>query len=252
MTGYNSVYPTWFATASHVALRAMSGHVLGIRHFSTSPKGRRGLQLSMLIAFAATILLSSWALAEDGHRNHFATILVGGKKIGQVHYIVKHNEQGEVEELKTKASLAHFGIKLYDFTQHLHEQWSGGELQSMRGHTNDDGKVDEVTVKRTEKDYAASLNEKPVVLPHDAFPISLWHYAISRQTLLFDLADLRLMKVKVSEHEDAVARGGKSIPATRFDFSGDWEGKVWFDRNKQFVKAEYETSGRLVTVVMDP
>jgi hypothetical protein len=60
-------------------------------------------------------------------------------------------------------------------------------------------------VKRTAKDYEATLNEKPLILPHDAFPISIWHDAVSQQSLLFDLQDLKLMKVEVSEHEESLA-----------------------------------------------
>jgi hypothetical protein len=60
--------------------------------------------------------LSSWASADDSHNNFFASILLDGKKIGHVHYSVKHNEQGELEELRTKASLSVLGVKLYDFS----------------------------------------------------------------------------------------------------------------------------------------
>jgi len=56
----------------------------------------------------------------------------------------------------------------------------------------------------------------------DAFPTSVWHYNITQKSLLFDLKDLRLMKVKVSESKDSIPVGGRSIPASRFDFSGEW------------------------------
>ncbi len=122
----------------------------------------------------------------------------------------------------------------------------------MWGNTNDDGKIYEITLKRTAKEYEATLNDDPLTLPHEAFPISLWHYAVSQQSLLFDLTDLRLLKVKVSGHEDTVVRNGQTIQAERFDFTGDWQGSVWFDHDKQFLKAEYVSNKRLVTVVMDP
>ena len=208
--------------------------------------------ISKLAVFAALFCLSSWAWADGSHENFFASILLNGKKIGHVHYSVKRNEQGELEELRTKASVSVLGIKLYDFTQNLHEQWSGGELQSMWGNTDDDGKKYEITLKRNAKEYDATLNDDPLTLPHDAFPISLWHYAVSQNSLLFDLQDLRLLKVKIAGHEDTVARSGETIQTERFDFTGDWKGSVWFDHDKQFVKAEYMSDKRLVTVVIDP
>ena len=195
--------------------------------------------MCLTLVSAAVFCLSSWAAAEGSHKNHFASILLDGKKIGNVHYIIKHDPQGVLEELKTKASLSILGIKLYDFAQNLHEQWSGGELQWARGHTDDNGKIDKITLMRTAKTYEATLNDKSLTLPHNAFPISLWHYAVSQQSLLFDLSNLRLLHVTVARHEDTVVRSGKSIKAERFDFTGDWRGRVWFDRNKMFVKAEY-------------
>ena len=208
--------------------------------------------ISRSVVFAALLCLSSWASADERHRNFFASILVDGKKIGQVHYTASHDEQGDLEALRTKVSMSVLGVTLYDFTQNLHEQWSGSELQNLSGHTDDDGKAYETEVKRTAKEYEATLNKKPVTLPHDAFPTSLWHYAITQQSLLFDLKDLRLMKVEVSRHDDTVSRDGKTIQTERFDFSGDWQGSVWFDQDKQFVKADYVTDKHNVIIEVEP
>ena len=38
--------------------------------------------ISKLAVFAALFCLSSWASADDGHENFFASILLDGKKIG--------------------------------------------------------------------------------------------------------------------------------------------------------------------------
>lgn len=156
-----------------------------------------------------------------------------------------------VEELKTRSSVSILGFKVFYFTQHLHEVWKDGELQSMRGHTDDHGKIYESRLDRNPKEYDVVLNGKTLTLPHDAFPTSVWHYKITQKSLLFDLKDLRLMKVKVRESEDSVSVDGKSIPASRFDFSGEWRASLWFDQNKQLLKMKYEVEGREVVVVMD-
>ena len=208
--------------------------------------------LSRLVVLAAALCFPFSAGAQDRHQNHFASIMLDGKKIGHVHYSITHDEEGELEELKTKASVSVFGLKLYDFTQHLHEKWSKGELQSVWGNTNDNGTIEEITLTRRPNEYEGSLNGEALTLPHEAFPISLWHYGVSQQTLLFDLSDLRLMEVNVSERVESLPLEAGSVQAERFDFTGDWEGTVWFDQEKQFVKAEYLSEGRLITVIMDP
>jgi hypothetical protein len=165
-------------------------------------------------------------------QNHFASIYLDGKKIGQVHYMVRTNDQGMVEELKTRSSLSILGLQVYYFTQDLHEVWKSGELQRMEGDTDDHRTIYRSALQRNPKEYDGVLNGKTLTLPHEAFPTSVWHYAITEKSLLFDLKDFRLMKVKVTKSEDPVALDGRSIAASRFDFSGEWQASIWFDQNK--------------------
>jgi Family of unknown function (DUF6134) len=197
----------------------------------------------------AVLLMAHGARAAD--QNHFASIYLDGKKIGQVHYTVRTNDQGMVEELKTRSSLSILGFQVYYFTQDLHEVWKSGELQSMQGNTDDHSTIFKSSLQRNSTEYDGVLNGKTLTLPHDAFPTSVWHYAITQKSLLFDLKDLRLMKVKVSKSEDPVASGTRSIPASRFDFSGEWQASIWFDENKQLVKMHYNVQGQNVVVTID-
>ena len=188
--------------------------------------------------------------AEDA--NHFATVFVDGKKVGHVQYTVQYGEADEVEELKTRASMSVLGFEVYHFTQHLHEQWEAGELQRLRGETDDDGETYTASLDRTADGYEGALNGEPVRLPHDAFPASPWHYAITERTLLIDLKDLRLMEVDVAETEDPSTSVGQAIAATRFDFSGDWQASLWFDQDKRLVRLAYRVDGHDVVVTIDP
>ena len=207
-------------------------------------------RLAKWLTVLAVLVVSHVAGAAD--QNHFASIHLNGKKIGSVHYTLRLNEKGMVEELRTRSSVSILGIKLHYFTQDLHEVWKDEEPKSIRGYTDDHGKIYELSLQRNAKEYDVVLNGKPLTLPHDAFPTSIWHYKITQKSLLFDLKDLRLMKVKVSESKDTVSIGERSIPASRFDFSGEWEISVWYDQNKQLLKMKYKIRGREVVVTMDP
>jgi Domain of unknown function (DUF6134) len=198
----------------------------------------------------AVLFMAHGARAED--QNHFASIYLDGKKIGQVHYMVRTDDQGMVEQLRTRSSLSVLGFQVYYFTQDLHEVWKSGELQNLQGNTDDHNTIYKSSLQRNSTEYDGVLNGKNLTLPHNAFPTSVWHYAITQQSLLFDLKDLRLMKVKVSKSDDPVASGGRSIPASRFDFSGDWQASIWFDQNKQVLKMHYNVQGRQVVVTIDP
>ena len=198
----------------------------------------------------AVLLTSHRAGGAD--ENHFASIYLDEKKIGQIHYTLRTDEKGMVEELKTRSSVAILGFQVYYFTQHLHEVWKTGELQSMRGDTDDHRKIYKTSLERKPKEYTGMLNGRPLTLPHDAFPASVWHYEITQKSLLFDLKDLRLMKVKVNRIDESASIAGRTIPASRFDFSGDWQASIWFDQNRQLVKMDYKAEGRDIVVIMDP
>ena len=218
-------------------------------------KGRMRKRVGWLLAalgivwqvHAATPVLAAKAAA-----NHFATVFVDGEKVGQVHFTVQYGETDDVEELKTRASMSVLGIEVFHFTQHLHEEWDAGELQSLRGETDDDGDQYTASLDRNPDGYQGELNDQPVTLPDDAFPASPWHYAITEKTLLFDLKNLRLMEVDVAAADDSFTSAGDEIVSTRFDFSGDWQASLWFDRNKQLVKLAYQVEGHEVVVTIDP
>ena len=207
-------------------------------------------RLVQYMTVLAVLVISQSASAAD--ENHFASIYLDGKKIGQIHYMLRTNDKGMVEELKTRSSLSVLGFQVYHFTQDLHEVWNTGELQNMLGETDDHNKIYKSSLKRNPKEYDAVLNGKTLTLPHDAFPTSVWHYEIIHKSLLFDLKDFRLMKVRVSKSEDSVSVGGRSIPANRFDFTGEWQTSIWFDQNKQLLKMHYKVEGREIVVTMDP
>jgi hypothetical protein len=206
---------------------------------------------SWLAASLVLLLAGTAAAADKTHENHFATIRVDGKKIGQVHYTLTYDEGGEVEALKTNASYSVLGFEVYSFSQDLDERWQSGELQSMDGNTNDDGDKYQASVARKPDDYTGVLNGKNLTLPHNAFPNSVWHYQITEQSLLFNLSDLRLMNVKVSKRDESVKVDGKSFDAERFDFTGDWQASLWFDKDQQLLKLEYKIKGRDVVVTLD-
>ena len=204
-----------------------------------------------IAAWAVLIGLASGAQAAGRAENRFGSIYVDGNKAGQVHYTVEYGEDGDIETLKTRASLSILGIKLFNFEQNLHEEWRAGNLRQMRSRTDDDGKIYGASLDRGPEVYKGVLNDKPVELPGKAFPASVWHYAIVRQSLLFDLMALKLMNVKIARSDETITIEKRTIPVERFDFSGDWQATVWSDRKQQLVKFEYLVDGHKVAVQLN-
>jgi hypothetical protein len=209
------------------------------------------MRAAYLFILTALLAASPVAQAAKLAENHFASIYIDGKKAGQVHYTVEYGEDGDLEQLKTNASLSVLGIKLFTFSQDLHERWLHGELQDLNGHTNDDGKIYDSKLERGADGYKGTLTQKPIELPAKAFPASVWNYAITEQTLLFDLKTLELMNVKIARAQESLKLGKRKIPTERFDFSGDWKATAWFDQDKTLVQFKYKVDSHEVRVELD-
>lgn len=199
------------------------------------------------------LLLASFTAAHAAGRaeNRFGSIYIDGKKAGQIHYTIEYGDTGDVETLKTRASLSILGVKLFNFEQNLYEEWRRGELHQLRGRTDDDGKIYEASLERGRASYSGMLNGKPVELPDRAFPASVWHYAIVDRPLLFDLKLFKLMNVKTSRSEETLTIATRKIATQRFDFSGDWTATAWFDAKRELVQFRHFVDRHEVIVRLD-
>ena len=193
----------------------------------------------------------SMAYAAGRTENRFGSIHIDGKKAGQIHYTIEYGDSGDVETLRTRASLSILGLKVFNFEQNLHESWRRGELQQLRGRTDDDGKIYDATLERGPAKYSGALNGKPVELPDNAFPASVWHYAIVDRPLLFDLKMFKLMNVRTSRSKDTLTIAARKVEVERFDFSGDWTATAWFDAKRELRQFRHRVDGHEVIIRLD-
>jgi hypothetical protein len=201
----------------------------------------------LLIAASATVQAAGRA------ENRFGSIYIDGKKAGQIHYTIEYGDGGDIETLKTHASLSILGLKVYNFEQDLHEEWRRGDLQVLRGRTDDAGKVYDASLTRGPAHYAGTLNGKALELPDRAFPASVWHYAIVDRPLLFDLKLFKLMNVKTSRTEETLTIDSRTVATERFDFSGDWTATAWFEpKKRELVQFRHHVDNHEVIVRLDP
>ena len=204
-----------------------------------------GLLLSVVFGLAA-----AGQAAEP--EQFFASVFLDKKKIGQFHVRISRAETGEIEELRARASVSMLGIQLYEFTHDLTQTWRAGELQKLSGNADDNGTKYDLRLTRGATDYSGAVNGKPVTLPIEAFPNSIWHYGIVDHALLFNEVDLKLLKVTTTQGNDTVELDRKKIPAKKVTIKGEFAATVWFDQDRNFVMAELPIAGRKVVVRRDP
>jgi hypothetical protein len=204
-----------------------------------------GLLLGLVVGLAV-----AGAAAEP--EQFFASVLLDKKKIGQFHVRISRAETGEIEELRARASVSMLGVRLYEFTHDLTQTWRAGELQALRGVADDNGTKYDLQLTRAAKNYSGTVNNKPVTLPLEAFPNSIWHYGIVDHALLFNEVDLKLLTVTTAQANDTVEFDKKKIPAKKVTIKGEFAATVWFDQDRHFLMAELPIAGRKVTVKRDP
>lgn len=206
--------------------------------------------LLLMPALAASVLVPGAASAAD--EQFFASIFLKKDKIGQVHIRLSRDENGEVEELRARASVSLLGINLYEFTQDQKQVWESGELQSLSGRTDNNGTILELELQHNPQNYTGTINKKPVTLPANAYPDSIWQYGIVDHNLLFSQLNLTLLDVEIDHRREELAVHGKTVPTERVDIRGDFTATVWFDDQQQFVKAEYVIDKRKIEAIRDP
>jgi Family of unknown function (DUF6134) len=211
----------------------------------------RGSKLGIALFLGVILGLAAVGNAAEPEQ-FFASVLLDKKKIGQFHVRISRAETGEIEELRARASVSMLGVRLYEFTHGLTQTWRAGELQSLRGVADDNGTKYDLQLTRETTKYLGKVNNKPVSLPIEAFPNSIWHYGIVDHALLFNEVDLKLLRVTTAQGHETVDLDKKKIPAKKVTIKGDFAATVWFDQDRNFVMAELPIAGRKVLVKRDP
>jgi len=197
----------------------------------------------MLVALPALPVLAATPVGRVRAR-----VYVEGDRAGVVHFASRRSKDGRIVELESEVRISILGFEVFAFTQRLREEWQDDELQLLRGRTDDNGDIYEVVLRRRGGRLRGTLNERPVEMPEGAFPTSAWHYAITRQDLLFDLKDLELRAVAVRRSMETLEIGGTSVRCERFDFRREWDATAWYDQEERLVRFRYTQKGREVLI----
>ena len=150
-----------------------------------------------LLTWFVLIGLSSTTQAGGRSENHFGSIYIDGKKAGQIHYTIEYGEGGDVETLRTRASLSILGCQGVQLRAEPARRVASRRAaptprpyrrrrQDLRGRARPWTR----TLQGRAQRQAGRATRR-------AFPASVWHYAIVDRSLLFDLKVFKLMNVKV-------------------------------------------------------
>ena len=205
--------------------------------------------MNVLKALPLAVLLPAVAVAQVPEGTFKADIYVDDDEAGTARFTRRERAEGALDEVRSNVSVSILGFEVFDFSQHVLQEWQEGELQTLRGYTDDDGEVFETSLRREDGALVGTLNGRPVELPGEAFPTSVWHYEITRRPTLFDVKDLDLREVEVERSEETLVVGGERVATERFDFVQGWNAIVWYDDQQRLVQFVYGEGDHEVKVV---
>lgn len=149
------------------------------------------------------------------------------------------------------------GITAYRYTLQARETWVGGQLQTLRAETNDNGTAHFARadrrggVLRVEgSEFAGDVGGLPATT-------SYWSPAFLERPVWISTQDGRLLNVRAANRgRVAFPTAGGTVPATRWEISGDLTGlMLFYDAAGEWVGTEFPARGataRFVTTARGP
>lgn len=126
-------------------------------------------------------------------------------------------------------------VRMLFFTIYRHEAryrgvWRGDRLVRFESHTDDNGKILEVSARaaggRVIIDGPNGRSEAPLTV----VPNHPWNHDLIARTLLLDPVDGKVLLVDVTDAgEEAIELDGRRITARKYLVSGDLELELWYD-----------------------
>jgi hypothetical protein len=210
-----------------------------------------------VMAGAAALVLAGTApaLASTGTRR--LDLFRDGSRIGDKAVTVSRD--GNRVEVQTRIAIEVkiLGITAYRYGLNARESWVGGQLQTLRAETNDNGTAHFARAERRGgvlRVDGSAFSGEVGGLPATT---SYWSPAFLERPVWISTQDGRLLNVRVA-NRGAVSfpTAGGTVPATRWEVSGDLTGlSLYYDASGEWLGTEFPARGataRFVTTARGP
>lgn len=213
------------------------------------PPGRLGALVPLLLCVLGipAAPLAAQAVAQEAARETGALqamifdVLRDGDKIGE-HRLDFEEEDGTLKvSVQTDMAVTFAFVTLFRYEHKRVERWRGGELESLAGMTNDDGKQFEVSIVRKEGFYSRTVNgaEEEIAAPLSVD--SLWSKDRLTGGKLFSPVSDETYRVRSNllGRETIEAQGGP-VEAEHYRLSGEVDRDLWYAPSGELLKVQYE------------
>lgn len=210
---------------------------------------------TLLGAAALAIAGAAPALASTGTRR--LDLLRDGNRIGDKSVSVTRDGNRVDVETRIAITVKLLGITAYRYSLQARESWVGGQLQTLRAETNDNGTAHFARAERRGGVLRVDGSEFSGEVGGLPATTSYWSPAFLERPVWISTQDGRLLDVRASNQgvvQFPTANG--PVSATRWEISGDLTGlMLYYDAAGEWLGTEFPargTTARFVTTARGP
>ncbi|MEO1660479.1 MAG: DUF6134 family protein [Pseudomonadota bacterium] len=194
---------------------------------------------------------SPW-VATDGAVIDF-TVLRKGKPFGQHVLTFDRDENGALTVTTDVDLQVKFGpITAFRYRLDSIETWVDGQLNSLNGRSNSDGRKANVTGNLVNAGFQVDSTEYNGVLPGTVIPSSHWNRMQVYQDRMLSTETGEVLDIEVETiGPDTVMVDGEEVEATHYRLSSDLTVDLWYDQQSRWVKLAFEVRGQDIEYVLN-
>lgn len=215
--------------------------------------------LGAFIAFSAqadeiaehVALPTPW-VATDGAVIDF-TVLRKGKPFGRHMLTFERSDAGDLTVTTDVDLQVKFGpITAFKYRLDSVENWVDGQLTSLTGTSNSDGRKSKVSAITSDGELAVESTEFIGTLPSTTIPSSHWNRLQVYQDQMLSTETGEVLDIEVETiGEDTVMVGDKAVSATHYRLKSDLTVDLWYDAQSRWVKLAFKVRGQDIEYVLN-
>ena len=201
---------------------------------------------------AELISLPTPWVASDGAVIDF-TVLRKGKPFGSHRLEFERREDGRLTVTTDVDLKVKFGpITAFRYRLDSVEEWLDGQLMSLSGTSNSDGRKGQVSASANADAMIVESTKYDGTLPLTTIPSSHWNRLQVYQDQMLSTETGEVLDIEVEAiGTDVVEVGGEPVEATHYRLKSDLTVDLWYDAQSRWVKLAFQVRGQDIEYVLN-
>lgn len=166
-------------------------------------------------------------------------VIRDGGDVGRYRLWIAQGDAGVTVRSDMNVAVRFLGLTLYRYRMQAEEFWTDNRLAALTSHTNDNGKIRNVTAAASGDVLMLTKDGKNMTVPGDVGTTSFWRADTPYRDNLLDIAKGRVRKVHGTPlGRKKVKFGDVSVWARHYAIAGQIKRELWYDDDFCLVRAQ--------------